>query len=341
MKILVTASRNEKAGFFASVALSSLGHNVKLFVDDKPLFSFKFKVLTQSPFRRAAKRFLQNYKRKIGKDLFKEISLYKPDLVIVIQGDYFLREDVTKIKDNYKIPVVNWLMHDPVLSEFYDPLRVINLADYSHLLIADELWWPSVYFFERKVIHLPLASDPFFYKPLPLAKEIDILFTGNLLPPSPHTTTGLVYARVLEGLLTNNFSVHAVVSGKSMKKFFPRLAKLHFIKPSASPEELNLLYNKSKVVLNLFPLDYKKNFPQKIFDVALSNSFQLAEYKENISSIFPEGIVFFKSQDELFRLLKKYLNSPEERQRLAASAYDIALKKHTYKVQMGELLKFL
>lgn len=339
MRILVSTSKNERMGPFVVSAISSLGHDKRLFIDDKSFSLSLFTMLTQSPFRQTAKRFLQSYKRKIGKVLLNEVLFYKPDLVIVVQGDYFLREDIKKIRDDYKIPVVNWLIHDPVLSEFYDPLRLINLADYSQLFIADELWWPCVYFFERKVTHLPLASDPHLYKPLLLEKEIDIFFTGNLLPPSPHTTTGLMYARVLEGLLKNNFSVHAAVSGKSMTKFFPLLAKLNFIKTKVSPETLNQLYNKSKIVLSLFPLDYKKNFPQQIFDVALSNSFQLVEYKDSVSKIFPDGIVSFKSQDELFGLLRKYLNSPEARRQLAEKAYDIALKQHTYQIRMRELLK--
>ena len=339
MRILVSTSGNERTGFFAVAALSALGHDRRLFIDDKSLSLSVFKALTRSPLRQTAKRFLQNYKRRIGKALLKEISIYKPDLVIVIQGDYFLREDIKKIRDDYKIPVVDWLIHDPVLSEFYDPLRVINLANYSQLFIADELWWPSVYFFERKATHLSLASDPHFYKPLSLEKKMDVFFTGNLLPPSPHTTTGLVCARVLEGLLKNNFSVHAAISGRSMIRKFPLLKKMRLIKTKHSPEELNRLYNQAKIILNLCSLDFKKSFPQQIFDVALSNNFQLAEHKDNIADIFPQGVVSFKSQDELFGLLKKYLASPEERRQLAAAAYDIALKKHTYQIRMRELLK--
>lgn len=339
MRILVTSSVNEEVGGLISSAFRNSGHESVLFFDDNNSSMIFFNVLTQSPFRQTAKRLLQNYKRKIGRALLLKVSQYKPDLVLVVQGNYFSKEDVKKIKDEYKIPVVNWLIHDPVLTEFYDPFRIIDLAEYSQLFIADELWWPGVYFFERKVNRLLRSGDPAVYRPLDLKKDIDIFFNGDLFPPSPHTTTGLVHGRVLAHLMRQGFAVQAVAANVSLlQSFVPELKYLNVIRKKTTDQELNIWYNRSKIVLNLFPLDYKKDPAQSLFDVALSGSFQAVEYKSNIEKMFLRGIVSFQSLKELVAVLGRFLNDEPARQSLAREAYVITRERHTYQKRVEKLL---
>lgn len=262
------------------------------------------------------------------------------DLVIVIQGDYFLNSDIVTIQKDFEIPVVNWIVHDPALSEFFDPMRLGELAEYSHLFIADEAWLPGVYFFGKPVTYLPLAGDSEVFKPLvDTKKDIDIFFTGDLFPPSPGKTSGLVHARVLEGLLVKGFNVHASVSGRAaMEKFVPMLKKLIVVRGRQTPESLNALYSRSKIVLTLFPLDYKKDATENFFNTALSGSFQLVEQKRNIEKSFSKSVVVFRSQEELVELLSGYLKDAPAREASAAALYDEVRRAHAYQERAAKLL---
>jgi spore maturation protein CgeB len=332
MRILITDSKKGAVGLSLQRALSALGHRCDLLIDDDGLGHVLHSLLEVSPFRRQAMARRMFLKRGNGRRLKRLVKAEDVEMVIVIQGDYFLKSDIAAIRNEFNIPVVNWLVHDPVLSEFFDPMRLGELAEYSHLFIADEAWLPGVYFFGKPVTHLPLAGDPAVFKSLEnTKKDIDIFFAGDLFPPSPGRTSGLVHARVLESLLVNGFRVHASVSGKaSIQKFVPALKKLTVIRGPQTPEALNALYNRSKIVLTLFPLDYKKDAAENFFNAALAQAFQLVEQKRNIEKLFPKSAVIFRSQKELIELLHKYLKNDAARDASSAALHEEVRRAHTY-----------
>lgn len=321
MRIFITTSKNNNIGNSLVESFNALGHQAYLFYDNNSISLFFYNLLIKSPFRKITSSMLLSHKKRIKKKIFKEADNFRPNLIIVIQGNYLLKEDIKNLKEKFHVPVVNWLIHDPSLVEFYDPFRLINLAEYDHFFIADKLWETCVYFFSRPVAYLPLAGDGNFYKPLESPKNIEILFTGNLFLDNFYTPDGLVQSRILNRLLKEGF-------------------KIKIVPKNISSENLNNLYNRSKIILNLAPLDYKKDFWMNVFDSALSKNFQLAEYKDDVEKVLP-SLVCFKSQDEMIDLLKLYSGDNEERERIAQKVYDEAASRHSFQERATDILKSL
>lgn len=341
MKILIsTSSDNFQIANSVCSALLTFGYDGELFLDDQSFYFSFFKKAQWSPFRKTASNWLLKHKIYISSKFYEKSASFKPDFILVIQGRYFLKEEIARIVDDQQRPVFNWLIHDPIFADFYDQLQIKHLMNYSGFFIADELWKPCVYFFGKPVIYLPLAGDSNLYYPKNLKKDIAILFVGDLAPGSPFTASGLVYSRVLDFLVGRNFPITAFVENiRLMKKFFPRLKKLNALKGASLPSFVNELYSRSKIVLNLFPLDYKKDFPASIFNTALSGNFQLAEYKDNSFSLFPESVLFFKSLSSLEELLLRFGGDEERRRVLADRAYQQAKDRHTYIRRAEEIIK--
>ena len=342
MRILITDSSSRYISRALSESFKELGHESMVIFDDRGFYLRGFHALTLSPFRNGARRLLSICKRRTGAALEKAVSAFRPDAVLVIQGDYYENSAISRIKDRFHIPIINWAVHDPVISEFFDPLRIEHFGSYSHILIADELWKPCVYFFDTPVSYMPLAGDPMVYRPLATEKDIDILFVGDFFPPSPHGTTGIVHARVLERILRGGYRVQALARHRgAVLPFVPKLAKLSLIRGPRSPLALNALYNRATIVLNPFSLDFKYDAPESLFSVALSGAFQLAEYKKNIPLLFCESVICFGSLSELETKVSFYLHNAAAREHAAETALSAAMRQHTYRIRSEAILKII
>jgi hypothetical protein len=340
MKILISCSKNNTIGQSMIVAFRSLGHDSRLFFDDHSLIFYIFSFLTNSPFRKKAFSYLYRHKLNIGKQLLAAVHAYKPDLVLVIQGDYFLKNTIEQVKEKSGILVFNWLVRDPVLVEFYDPFRIANLSGYSSVFIADKLWQITVsYIFSGEINYLPLAGNNFVYSNIVQKRDIDCLFVGDLLPSSPSMTSGWVHARVLDWLAESGFRLTVAARNlRSMRKIFPNLKKVQILPFPKKLSLLNKLYNRAKIVLSLISLDLKKDFSDPIFNVALTKTFQLVEYKESMQV---SGLVQFKSLNELNELLQKYLSDDEARNHSAMRFWEWTSTNNTYRHRAQSILNFV
>lgn len=340
MRVLVSTSAEHQAIAQATLsAFSSLGHSGELFFDDQSLYLSLFRVSQWSPFRKTAVDCLSQHKRYISAQLYRAARRLRPDIILVIQGRYFTQEAIGKITSQLQIPVFNWLVRDPIFADFYDQLQIQHLSSYGGFFIADELWLPCLYFFEKKVTYLPLAGENDGYYPKSLPRDIEILFMSDLFPPSPFTTSGFIGACVLDYLLANNFPLTAAVENvRLMRKFFPRLRQLISIRSGHSSAAINDLYNRAQIVLNLSPLDYKKDFSSTIFNAALAQSFQLVGHKDNLSRFFPVGVPSFRSLSQLKELLARFTHHPQEREAAAALAYRQAREHHTYAKRVEKII---
>ena len=342
MRVLITDSYARHIGRSLVRAFALLHHDARLVFDDRGFYLFGYQALAYSPFRNGARALLARHERYTGAKLKTAVRDFKPDAIVVVGGDYVNGSDIALVRKRYAIPVINWVAHDPTLSEFFDPLRIENLAEYDHICIADELWEPCVYFFGKPFTYVPLGGDESAYRPLNLKKDIDILFAGDFFPSSPHTAGGIVHARVLERLLEKGYNVQAFVHHRSaILPFVPPLKKLAIIRGAHTPQALNALYNRAKIVLNLFPLDFKHDAPEALFNVALSDSFQLAEYKKNILSLFGGAVEQFDSLQSLEEKISGYLPNEAARAHQAKAAYAVARGRHTYAHRAQDILEII
>jgi len=117
-----------------------------------------------------------------------------------------------------------------------------------------------------------------------------------------------------------------------------------------STEEMVKIINASKISLNLHSsAQHEATDPEgdfvnpRLFEVASCGGFQLVDEREELHSFFePESeIVTFRNLAELREKIDYYLAHEEERAAIAERAQARALREHTYRHRMAEMLDFI
>ncbi|MBR5598465.1 MAG: glycosyltransferase [Alphaproteobacteria bacterium] len=102
--------------------------------------------------------------------------------------------------------------------------------------------------------------------------------------------------------------------------------------------ELHKYYSSAKIVLNDHREDMLKEgfINNRVFDVTATGTMLISDYMPEIEKIYGDSIPMYKTEEDLVRLVKYYLDNPKEREELALKAKNITLKNFTEK-NIGEM----
>lgn len=332
MNILVAGPKwHDNSPAIVADGFRQLGHQVDIFFDNAEHWTrIGSRILRISPLRRYADGLDEAYRLRIGAEFSEKVNDFRPDLVFVVAGQRFSRDVIANIKSTHHIPIVNFVVDDP---GFCSRTLAYDLGAYSELFVIDKFWMPVLEFFNPGHVHwMPHAADTLNFKPLHLEKDVDIAFGGTVSLRMPNGPSGYLRATILNALAEENFKVVAYAGGiRETFKEFPSLKKIEYFDGYKDHAELNKLYNRAKIVLSVHSLQLKSGVSPRIFDGAVSGSFQLAEFKPELPGLFPEGLKWFKNLGELIELTHFYLEHETEREELAGLSYRYAINHHTFK----------
>lgn len=345
MKILITWSKwHAEIGESLTQSFKDLGHQAEIFYDNPEHWSLlASKIIWRSPWQKHSSRLLKQYQKFVSDRLFKKAEEWRPDFIFVIRGAYFLPETIKKIIEEFKIPVANWVIDDPGISNIYEPALISSFYHYSNFFILDESWgWYLKFINKAPIFYLPHAGNEKKYYHINNIKEkdFDIFFVGSLSPQYPNTVSGILRASLLNYLAEQNFKITAVIPGvEKLIVVYPALKKIKLIFGYQGGDKINEFYNRAKIVLNINAPQLKTDFSDRLFTIALSKSFQLVDFKEKLSFLFPNANeIVFKNLDELSSKISFYLKNQKERERIADLIYQEAIQRHTYKNRAQEIL---
>ncbi|MBI3589599.1 MAG: glycosyltransferase family 1 protein [Candidatus Liptonbacteria bacterium] len=323
-------------------SFQSLGHTTEIYFHDHYRISLGlFKFFSRTPFTYLNLKYWERYKEVNSAQYEEKIKLFKPDLIFFYNFNSISIKLFKKIKKYYKIPTAYMVFADPLIAAKNSSYFLTNLIYCSHLFFINSSAIPSLRLISDASMHiLPLAGDPRFYKPLRLKKDIDLFLMGQFSSISTATVTK---AYILDYLCAEGFRVSA--AGPGLEKLirrpeFPHLKNLEVITTSSLPiEEVNVLYNRSKIVLAPeHPRDKDAPSP-RAFEAALAGSFPLADYQRDAEQLFEGHLVTFRSVKEMADQVKYYLNHEEERENIASQLYQVTLRRHTYVNRAKEVLR--
>jgi spore maturation protein CgeB len=108
-------------------------------------------------------------------------------------------------------------------------------------------------------------------------------------------------------------------------------------------EEVPLLYNASKINLNITKTQLKTTINQRVFDVGACGGFLLTDYRREIGEFFKPGeeIIYYKDTDGLRELAEYFLHHEDEREEIAKKAMERVLRGHTFKARMERLVEIM
>jgi len=330
MKILITGAKwhYDLPGINA-LGFQEIGHQTEIFYDNPTNWLIKgSKILNRTPFRNLSNQLNSKYRKEVEGKFLDKIQEFKPDFIFVIGGAQFSYKMIKKIKDGDKIPIVNFVIDDPA---FYSRTLFYDLSAYDGLFVIDRSWMTVLEFFNANhVYYLPHAGDSSNFKKLGLKKEIDIAFVGSLALKMPNAPSGYLRAEILNALAEAGLKIKTYSPGiTDAFKEFPALKNIEYYNEYKNHEEVNKFYNEAKIVLSVHSPQLKTGVSPRVFDAALSGTFQLAQYEPELDELFPKGTIkFFKNTTELVDLANYYLKHDEEREEIAKKTMDWVLKNH-------------
>jgi len=195
----------------------------------------------------------------------------------------------------------------------------------------------------RNCRYIPTGCNPAVHTRLDLTAEERDLYGSDI------SFAGAGYynrQQMFEGLVDYDFKIWGTHWESS-------LALRPFVQNDGAPfstEEMVKIINASKISLNLHSsAQHEATDPEgdfvnpRLFEVASCGGFQLVDDREGLHRFFePESeIVTFRNLAELREKIDYYLAHEEERAAVAERAQARALKEHTYRHRMTEMLDFI
>lgn len=289
-------------------------------------FNFRFKIQT---LLRASSSFESIFWNKFVKSLKGKVA----DLTISTLQN-LPPEFVERIRKILKSSIIQW-NPDPLYSNMLNRDYIIY-GKYDLLIVE----FPYMFKYLSKVlgkstIQIPEAFNPYIHTPPAISKleaekkGADILIAGSLYYER---------AYILEKLMNYNIEIY----GNYPKWLKSPVLKCHKNKYLTGKEKALKFYS-SKICLNTIHYSNIDGTNCRLFEIAGSGGFQIAEYRKEIPEYFEpdKEIVLYKSVDELKEKVDYYLKHPEERWKIAKAGRERALKEHTWEHRVRYLLSEL
>lgn len=349
MKIHITNCSKKSRYHYSNLAVQAfkdLGHEVFEFdSEDYPYLLLKIdKVVRRSPLFLLAKKrpetfdFRQKYRYFINKHWLETIKNFNPDLVLTFNSGWLSYEAVKAARENLRVPnMVCWIVDNPMASAAEELSNF--LPYYDTIFSTDPGWIPFIKFFNENVFYLPLASSDIAYKPFNLKRDLDFSFVGSFFVKD---SAGFLRAQVISGLPPN---CKAEIYGPGIgyfKNIYPQLKNFRCYDKHIGVEELNNLWNRSRLTAVIYHPQVMEGTSPRVFDAALAKTPQIIQYTSTLKQLFPGvDVPTFQSVSEFTAHIDYYLNRPKEREELAEAMFEIAKNKHLFKHRIKTMLEML
>lgn len=296
-----------------SRAFEQDGYRVHCEVYDTPIHPYNclnhllYKIGNKSALKEQSR---QNYKKYIL-SIFKSLQ---PDLVFIVNGDNLLPDVVQTMHQSAKVAI--WLFDS--VQRF--PLALPNLRHADKVFCYEQ----TDIDYLKKEQHidaqfLPQAADTTLYHPLQAEKDLDIVFAGDLWQSEKRRK--LIQA-VVKHYSDKKIRVWGIYKPwyKHPLQWLTRERRDIYTNCNASAEQLNLDYNRAKIVLNIHHEQQKDGANPKVFEICASGAYQICDANPYIEQLFPNGeIGLYHTEQELFALIDYALSHDMSAQAHAAN----------------------
>ncbi|SFG73644.1 spore maturation protein CgeB [Lachnospiraceae bacterium C7] len=104
--------------------------------------------------------------------------------------------------------------------------------------------------------------------------------------------------------------------------------------------EMPLIFNNTKINLNMTSKMIRTGLPLRIFDIMSCKGFVLSNYQEEIFEEFENGeeIVTYSSPEEMVYLIEYYLQNDKRRKEIAENGYMKVKNEYTYEKRIEKML---
>lgn len=142
----------------------------------------------------------------------------------------------------------------------------------------------------------------------------------------------------LLSLLSEEFSVDLYTLSDTSA-----LPKVHNKGSAKTLTEMPIIFNKSKINLNMTIKPIQTGLSLRVFDVIGSGGFLLTNYQEELPEMYELGseVETFASKEELLDKASYYLSHETERIKIAEKGLERTRKCHTYNIRIAQMIKII
>ncbi len=119
------------------------------------------------------------------------------------------------------------------------------------------------------------------------------------------------------------------------------LPKIHNRGFAKSLTEMPLIFNRSKINLNITARTIHTGLSQRVFDVLACGGFLITNYQAELEEFFTIGkeLETYSSKEELREKISFYLEHDDARSQIALNGYDAICSRHSMDIRFNEILK--
>lgn len=315
-------------------AFDAHGYDTRVMEYDEPVHPFNLKNMIWHKFFPRSKTLRAKSRSAFNASVLNEYRSYQPDLVFIYNGDILEKETIRIFKGNSKVAV--WMLD----GAFRHPDSVAIAPEVDAYFCFEQSDVEKLAPLGVNAYFLPQGYDPTVYFPMGTEKDIDILFVGALYQYPKR----IRLLKLLVEAMGDDYTIR--VYGrykpfvKNPVKWLLRERKDIFLNKNVPSDEVNSLYNRAKICINIHHEQSINGANPKVFEICGSASFQIVDYKKYIAGVFPGGeVVFYTSDDDFIQKVRQYSMSDTTWQ--AAEAHRIVSMHHTFDCRIKEALSVL
>ncbi len=330
---------------FLGETLKKLGHDVYYVYKIKEKDVYK---LTYYLKLRQIKKFEayinSKLEQKYNEKIIKTINEYKPDIFLSLNARFF-PETLRKIR-NLGITTICWLADYPFDSTRFKYFPY-TLQYFNYLFLGEMLWRQNIQNVapDAKIIHMVGAFCPQQFKPISVVQQDVNKYNSNI------AFAGASYGIKAEGAYRagilaqiNDFGLK-IWGDNGWKRcifnYYPQL-KYSYAGERLDFNELNKLYQITKININIPNPQCITTFQERIFEISGAKGFQIVDYRKDIDKYFTEDeIVTFKNINDLREKIDYFLKYPEYRKSYIENSYKKVIEKHTYEIRIKEMFEYI
>jgi len=281
-------------------------------------------------------------KSKLGFDVSRELTKYwsrlsaeiesicfkqKPDALVVTQGMQLIPDAVERIKKH----CITVLSMSDRISSFPELLERLKHYDIVYSYSKEEA---SILHNQGiSVGYSHMGYDSEIYTDIDCNKNIDICFVGTM-----YKERRMILEKLAYDFADKNIEFYGkYVSLVNIKQYLVWLnnnkLRKAFKNKNLTTEEVNLLYNHSKICLNINRANMSKEWTTRLLEILGTNSFQIVEKNDVINRDFGHCLCQYSNYDDLREKIKFYLENDAERKAIAQKGYDKVRNNYTLSIE--------
>lgn len=318
-------------------AFEKIGFDTKTVTYDEPIHPFRGLLKWRHKFSHNREALRAESRAKYAVYIRSIFDSYSPRYVFIYNGT-ILEDDTLDYFRNHGSKVIVW-MYDSV--QRADRSMCISHIDHADLFCCFEARDVDFYAKQNKVAYfMPLSVDSSVYYPIGnQKKDIDILFVGTIYV-SPKRID------LLERLAERYKDKNLLFYGYYKPYFKDPIgwSKMNnrsvFKNRNIAPEQVNTLFARSKIALNIHNQQTFSGANQRLFEACGACVYQICDRNPYIQSIFPNGEVgLYDDFDGMCRLIDYALSHDMTPQ--AEAAHEVVMKYHTFDARISEMLRLM